>query len=243
MKSKQGAQYYLYDQSRAVGIYFVVVLLVLIAALIISHATGARVTTGGLEMGGFIFLFVLGLNAYKPQLRLFVQSGLSRRTLWLSFLLCAAAVSVVMTVMHVLFVLIFGQSLRVTLFFTNLYEMLSTDAARVSLIGVLWTLLANLSLMTLGFCISTAYYRMAKPVKVLVSVGVPVLLFVVMPIAELLFDWFEGFSAIWKAYAWAMGLGFGTTHPLRAAGSMAVFSAVMAGLSYLLLRRAPLREA
>lgn len=247
MKIKQGMRYYLREFGRASLIYYGIVVLLFLATLIVSRALGEHnITVNGMDTASLIFVFVLGLNAFKSEFGLFVQNGISRRTLWVDFLLSAGVLCLAMALIDSCYPLIFGRSLQYDSLFGTLYNRIPSfasgaAAAHGGFVAVLWLVLAYLSAISFGFFITTLFYRMSKPLKVIVSVGVPVLLFVVMPIIEVFVPSFTLFTTLIRFYSWAMGLGILETFPLRAIASMGVFTAAMAALGFLLIRRVTLK--
>ena len=96
MKLKAAVRYYLNDFKRPVIIYYGVLMTLFVLQLVISALLKVRnPSSGGMEFATTIFLFVVGLNAFKAPFRLFLQNGLSRKTLYVgvvaSLCLLAAA--------------------------------------------------------------------------------------------------------------------------------------------------------
>lgn len=242
MKIKQGMRYYLHEYRRSAIVYYIVVAALIVASFILTRVlfSHSRVSIGGMDMATMIFLFVVGLNSFKSEFSLFLQSGLSRRTTWASFLLAGLTLSVIMGIIDSLLPVLLRPVMQYGTLFSDMY---GGGTGSISLTGVVWMIVANFAAVTFGFFITTAYYRMNRPTKILVSVGVPTLLFVVLPLVEVFVPGMNFFTSLMRFYVWAMGLGFSATYPLHAIGSMAVFSVLMAGLSYLLVFRASLKEA
>jgi hypothetical protein len=100
----------------------------------------------------------------------------------------------------------------------------------------LWLFVAYCWIMMAGFFITSLYYRMNKGAKIAVSVGVPVLLFYVLPIL----DFYLLKNALSKAllnfvsFAWGLSNG---CNPFIGVASMLVLGAVSAALAWSLVRR------
>lgn len=244
MKIKQGTAYYLHDFTKTLLIFYSIIVSLVLLTLLLNSIFVGHASFGGLELSASISLFVFGLNAFKPNLRMFLQSGTSRRTLWCSFCIAAVGVALSVGLINSLFPVVFRQTVGYESTFDLLYLTYASSIQGYSLLRTLWCSMGYMSFLFLGFFLSTLYYRMNTLLKVIVSVGVPALVFVVMPIAEVYFSWFHGFTSLLRFTSWAMGLILteGKSIPWRGVGSMAVFSAVMAGLSFLLIRRAPLKD-
>lgn len=242
MKIKNALRFQLQDYLKPSAIYYGIIYCLFAAMLVIKHFAGIRnVGTSGMDMATFIFLFVIGLNSFKTQFRLFLQNGLSRRTLFVGFLLSAACLSLVTAVIDSTHPLLFAGSLG----YSSMYGDMYGAAGGISITGVVWNAAANLLALCFGFFITTLYYRMSKPLKVLVSVGVPLLIFVVMPIVEVFVPSFHLFSTLIRWVTWLLGFsGTGGAGPLawRAVASLLGGSAILSGLAYILIHRVTLKE-
>lgn len=243
MKLKQTMQYTLKNYLRSSLIFYLVIALLFLATFILRYFVFDRqvISIGGMESASVIFAFVVGLNSFKTEFKLYIQSGISRRTLWVSFFASAMVLSVAMTLITSLYPLLFGNSLGYVSAFSTTYF---NRAGGFSFVSLMWTLLSHFAALSGGFFLTTLYYRMNKPLKVAVSVGVPALLFVVLPLVEVFVPSFNLFSSLLRFYTWAMGLDFVNGFvPWRAVGSMAVFSCAMGLLTWLLTRRVTFKEA
>lgn len=244
MKIKQTMRYKLNEYFRSSLIFYIVIAVLFITTLILRSVLNAKyINMGGMESASMIFVFVLGLNSFKQEFGLFTQNGISRKSLWVNFLACAMLVSIAMSLINSLFPVLFGKTLGYTSIFNNQYRPFLKES--FSIVGLVWNVMSHFSLMCVGFFITTLYYRMNKALKVIVSVGIPALFFVILPVVEVFVPSFNLFSSLLKFYTWAMGLSFtvADTVPWRAVGSMAVLSCVTAGLGFLLIRRATLKES
>lgn len=243
MKIKQGTKYLLRDMGRSMAVYYAVMMaLLLIQVVLLLIFSSSETSVSGMESTTIIFLFVLGLNMFRAPLRLFVQCGLSRRTLWTSFLLAALAACAAATVLDTLYMLLIGliPRLRTVSLYAGLYLR---GAKHITVAGLAWTLAMLLAALCSGFCIGALFYRMNRPVKLLVSIGVPAMLFIGFPIAEMLIPSFHGFTTLLRFIAWAMGQDTTPAVPWRAVASLLALAAAMSGGSLLLSRRAMLKEA
>lgn len=243
MKIKRTLQYYLRECLRPTGIYYLVMVALMLIIFIFGKALGLEesLSISGMETSSWIFLFVLGLNLFKPQFRLLVQNGISRRTQLFSFILCALIISLGVAVIDSIYPLLFGAALD----YSSLFRVTYDEGAAITFQSVLWSTLLNFAAMSVGFFITTLFYRMNKAVKILVCVGVPVLLFVVMPVLEVFIPGFRLFTSMMKFFLWALGIDIatGAVHIWRAFCSFAVLAVASNGLSWLLTRRVTMKEA
>lgn len=243
MKIKQATRYQLQGFMKASAIYYAIVITFQLLALLIIHLTDTNTNISGLEISSSIFLFVMGLNAFKSQFTLFLQNGISRRTLFFSALATFLLVSFVFALLDALYPLLFSGSFG----HDSLYSSIYLRSQSLSLMGILWMALLNMIALCGGFFISTLYYRLNRLSKTLVSVMVPLLLFVVIPIVEATIPTFHFYSTIFQFVNWCLGFEIGglsiQINHVRPLLCFATFSAALSGLSFLLIRRATLREA
>jgi hypothetical protein len=123
------------------------------------------------------------------------------------------------------------------------YGQVSSFGARMQVLldSFVWMTFLYLALAMLGFLITTIYYRMGKSLKLIVSVGVPVFLFMVLPyIDNVVFN-----GAIYEALGrffriiWGFANGY---NPYVSVLSSFITFAVFGGLSFLTMRRATVKK-
>lgn len=245
MKIKHATRYHLQGFVKASTIYYTIVIAFQLLALLIIHLTGSNDSNiSGLEISSSIFLFVMGLNAFKSQFTLFLQNGISRKTLFCSALATFLMVSFAFALIDAVYPLLFSSRFGHQSLYAGIYLRRQIS---FSLMGILWAALLNLIALCGGFLISTLYYRLNRLSKTLVSITVPLLLFVVIPIVEALIPTFHFYSTLFQCISWCLGFESGTLgfqiNQIRPLLCFAAFSALLSGLSFLLIRRATLREA
>lgn len=247
MKLKQSISYQLYMMGRPVAIFYGIQVLSYIAFILLRLAFGSRdITMNGSMTATPFFLLILGMNMFKAPLKMYVQNGLSRKSLLAGFAIVATLMSFVMMVVDLLQPVIVPKLFNVT-FYEILYGRAAQEANILHV--VMWTAMLYLSATMMGFMISTLYYRMNKLLKVLVSVGVPALLFIVLPIWEAVRPSANVFSTLVNFIIWCLGIeaiGFGNLQVVSIVRPILCFAAagvLYAGISYLLMRRATLKEA
>lgn len=243
MKTKEATRYMLQDSLKSCIIFYGVIAFIIIVSLIIKYALGVvDMGTSGMGSATFIFLFVVGLNSFKSQFTLFLQNGISRRTMLVGFVLSSLIVALGMGLIDSLYPL----ALRGVLGFETTYQMMYSAGTGFGAfaMGLIWNVLAYFTALCFGFLVTTLYYRMNKALKLIVSIGVPVLLFVALPLLEVLVPSINIMSRLMNALTWMLGfdLSTGAVYPARSFGSFCVLSAAFTGLSYLLIRRATVKS-
>lgn len=255
MKLKQTMRYQANEYLRPTVIFYIVIASIYLVMVISARIffDGSIIGQTNLSSGTVIFLFVMGLNMFKSPFNLMLQNGISRRTQWLGLALSGLLYALAMTAIDSLLPYIFRGVNYVTNY-AAFYGSVVENAAALSARGIAWTWASYMAAFSFGYLLTTLYYRMNKPLKVIVSIGVPGLLFVVLPIVEVIVPSFNLFSSLVSLVSWAMGYdkvtgSFGYRMVLaangvwRAAASYTVVSAAMLGCAYLLMRRATMKES
>lgn len=246
MKLKNAVRYQAQDLFKATGVYYIVMVCIVVLTFILKGLISGSFTSGSTTFDGssVIFIFVMGLNAFKNPFKMYQQNSISRKTQWTGFVLSAFVLAMVMMLVDSLYPLLLGDSLRYVSNYASLYEGFGR-AGKVSFVGMMWTWMSYFAAISFGYFLTTLYYRMNKVLKVLVSAGVPLLLFVGLPMIELFVPSFNLLTSLLKFIAWAMGIDFTggfVMVPWRAVGSFAVISVVCLGFAWLLMRRATLKD-
>jgi hypothetical protein len=209
MKLKTTVGYYFRDNRRAIAIYYAVILALYILAGVeyrIAEAKSLNITIGGFDFATTIFVFVLGLNAFRSPFGVFMQNGVSRKTCFTGFFILAGMTAVGMSAVDA----VLAAAARLFMPYRPLIEQLYGDyGVLIALKGFVWMTAVNLFSVSLGYLITVLYYKMEKPVKILVSAGLPVLLLIVLPIVDA--QWTGG--RISRALGWlfefVLGMKYG----------------------------------
>ena len=237
MKVKQflKCQYWLSRSSYLIfmGVILTLYLLSMVLMMFI-HEDGS---SNGQDMAAIIFAFVMGIALCWDNLKMALANGVSRRTVFTSTLLSSLIGSAVLTVFTLCCTQLFGSLLNAYSIYSFTYEGYAASPFLSILAQALWQMaLYFLSMMT-GLLIAVIYYRLNKVATIAVSVGVPVFCFMVLPILfTLLPTLFTAFvSAFSKLFS------FIARSPYHSCLVFLITAAVMAALSWLAMRRAPLR--
>ncbi|MFA5675582.1 MAG: hypothetical protein WDA65_03585 [Christensenellales bacterium] len=242
MRFKPALKYQIYEAKKQIIIFYIAAILFYTLMAISMGGlinSGARVTISGLEAASIIFLFVFGLNSHKSAFHMMMANGVSRKTFFRSFLASAAAVSIGMAVINSLIGVILKQFIDYRTIFEQLRHGYTAYGAAFFGMELLWQFYCYISAVIVGHFITTLFYRMNKTVKLLVSIGAPVFFLIVLPIIDS--NLFDGavYNAIGRFFSYISGL-----HSQNAPISICLKSASLAlwtGLSYITLRRAPVK--
>ncbi|MDD4113006.1 MAG: hypothetical protein PHC56_08245 [Herbinix sp.] len=245
MNVKLAAKYQLNEYIKSIKIYYLVLVLIMLFFGIIASVERSDGVSyfGGIESTTMIFLFILGLNSFKETFLMMLQNGITRKSMFIGRLITILVTSISMTVIDRL-VNSLGElvnnSKRVKI--GRMYEMTFPKRAEslhvivVNLEAILIIMGIYIAAMVAGYFITTAYYRMNKVLKIIASIGVPALFFVLLPIFDLAV--FKGKISTAMGRMFRFMSGGDTGNPYNLLLTCLVFSVVAVGLTWLLIRKA-----
>lgn len=245
MSLNVAVKYRLYDNKKAVLVFYIVVLSIyafmfLFSALIKDNAE-FKGSIQGMELASAIFLFVAGLNSFKEVFRMFMQNGMSRKTMFISNIISTLVICSVMALIDSALALV---SRNITAVNSGIYSsgMLELMYGRYIngignfLISLLLCFFIYATFSAVGFFITTLYYRMNKGLKITVSIGVPAVLFVIAPLIDTLL--LKG--AVFAALAKITGAAFSS--PFMCMLSCFILFVLITVLSWFLVRKAIVKD-
>lgn len=243
MNLKPAFKYLVVDGRKSVLFYYLIIYTIFFITIILTKSMNLDGTISSMDMATMVFLLVIGLNSFKTPFRLFLQNGVSRKTMFLSFLSFACCLCAFMMVVDQINYHIFGRFSAYVHLFSALYSQRYEAGFELqqTLEGMLWSLFGYLFFILLGFFITVLYYRCNKWQKLAVSIGVPGTLFIVLPLIDTNFFHGQISANILRFFIFALGLENGG-NPFIGAASFAVGAVLFGGLAFLLMRRATVKE-
>lgn len=247
MNLKSAFKYQFNNFKISVLIFYLVIYLILISFVILAKIfTGTDGNMSGIEISSMVFLFVAGLNSFKESFKMFLQNGVSRKTQFVSFILntfpVAALMALIDSINGTVVTMLTGNTYRTVFiqFYSQRYHGTVLGASQF-IDGFFWSLSAYLMFVLIGYFLTILYYRLNKALKLTVSIGVPVFFLIVLPIIDSNFTSGRIFKFIkdTMAFAWGYKNGF---NPYFSVVSCILVSAVMAALSWLLMRKAVAKD-
>lgn len=246
MRVKQMTRWTLGDMLPSWGIFFGVYALVILAVTvaIVWNIGGIGVGTKSVGIGsGTIYLFIAGLIMFPTYLGVGFANGVSRRSVFFSFGICAAVFSAMTAIGEMLLsiplYLLTGNEIRT---FMQLPGLASGSAQWVYwAVSLLLVFCGNLMTSMLGFTISGGYYRMNRMARLVVSILVPLLLLIGIPVVWVQLLTEAARQALWDSMIWPVVQFFTSS----AVNQMLVYLAaavVFGACVWLLLRKAPVRH-
>ena len=245
MSIKGALRYDIKASLRSIGIFLIVITLVWLLNFVLAVAvSGSGSYSGGFDMAVAIYMFVVGIISVREDLRLFLQNGRGRSTVFLAQIAVALFSSAVLAaasgLMTGLFQLI-TTSLAPQLEFTSLYRLFSAGGGAHGLAALLetiaFTFFQCLPAFLFGMAVSLIYYRLSKLGKVAFSIAVPAVLFVGLPI---LIGTNPEIAKAFVAFITFVYEFLKTPLAMLAAFAL-VSSPILALFSWLLLRKAPIK--
>ncbi len=242
MRLKTTSKYIFSELKNSVLSFYLIILVLTITFTIMSSFFSSKGTSlfNGIEMTSAIFLFILGLNSFRRNYLFLISNGVPRRTQFKSFFLAAIPLTVGMAVIERVLVAIF----RLITNYHTLYGMLYQDKTQSSgnmVISLLWSITLYSCVITLGYFITLAYYRMNKIQKIFVSIGVPVFFTMVLPYIIHNFCSTTTVNRVYNGITTMFGIT-GSHGPISAVGVFLIATVLLAVFSYLLIRKAPVKD-
>lgn len=245
-------RYRFHDSLRGMGIFFGI--MVIITALVTGsyiwtcrHFGGetSSVTFSAYGFAATVALFVSGIACIREDLRVGIQHGISRRTSFVATLLSTVLISLILSVAGEL-LMAGAQAISANynnLRIADMYQMMYTDWQQGGLnfvqhldsvvINFATFLLANM----IGMLISLVFYRLNRAWTIIVAVGVPVFVFIVLPILMSIYVPDALLRLMASTMEWIM------SSPWYLVLFLAVCAVVAAAINWLLIRRAPIKAA
>lgn len=180
-------KYNLYQGLRGLGAFFAVIIFVMILVpALVAVAVGGRTEIGfsGLGLGSNIMFFVLGIMMVRENIKFLLQNGCGRRTLLITDVLGNLILALITALISELLAQIFGSTHLITEI--SLSEMFFSVGGSPALPAAQSALLRFCALVLAwrgGMFVSLIYYRLNRLGQVAVSVIVPALLFIGLPLS------------------------------------------------------------
>lgn len=238
MKLKKVSKYMLSEMKNSILIFYLVILFITIFFSV--SASDGNTSFNGMEMASSIFLFVLGLNSFKTNYLFLLSNGIPRRTQFRGFFLAAISVAAGIAVINRIFEALFTRVINYNNMFDMIYKQVTQSPVN-STISILWSITVSMFAITLGYFITLAYYRMAKTLKIIISIGVPAFFFVILPYFAFKWSSIETINRVESTIRTLFGVN-GEYRPMNAVVTFLVLTVVLSALSYLLIRKAPVKE-
>ena len=242
MSFSKSFKYGVLANTRPIGIFYLVVLILYLTFITISlFAPGGSIS--GMDMASLVFLFVFGITSFKENFYMLLQNGVSRKNMFLGTVLSLLAVSVFVavadTVLSQVLGLVPADKFTLSSLFQQLYGMTqysdSSDFA-VCIHEIAWNSMMKFALASIGLFIGCAYYKMSGLQKTLVSCGVPCFFLLGLPLIDLVLPDLDIYSKLKEAFRFFFGFSDGVSSYQCVLCCIAL-SIVVSGITFLMLRK------
>lgn len=206
------------------------------------------------EMVSVITIFITALFSYKESFRFMMANSITRKSHFIASMLALAALSAAFSLVNTILSTVYSFFTNYRPLFIGLYAgrfglpgitqypLLSLHLTfQMQLENLLWSVFFHFLTAMAGFLITVSFYRMNKWVKIAFLVGIPTVL--LNGTGALDFYVLNGKISAFFRWFWAFLFGGGNyNNPYFSMLNMLVFSALIAGLAWLLARRAVLKR-
>lgn len=239
---KSTVRYMCHDMKKSITIFYLILLSLYLTSYVLNTMLDGVYFSMNGNVSSSVYAFIVGIVVLKEPFLMALQNGVSRKTYWfstlLTFGLSAAVISIAETFFTSIGRLVNSETFRVESIYSMIYSkrVADLDGFREGIETLLLLFALTFMLFAIGYFIGTLYYRMSKTIRLLVSIGTPVLLLFVLPLVESTFT--KGAIIRFAGKVALAALGYKTQNPYTFMLSGLLVSVVMMGLSWLLIRRA-----
>lgn len=202
----------------------------------------------GIDMAPAIFLFVCGLNAFKDNFYMALQNGISRKSLFRNRLYVVLTLSLAMALFDQI-VMVLGKAIDAlsdSINYSGVLEMLygsqfgsQSGGFLMYFESFLFLTTLFIAFLSLGYLITVIFYRMNKKQKISYVIGFYVVAFVILPIIDMMM---AGQLSVILLKFLDLTMGMSAHNPFIGMFSLIVFSIILSGLTWVLIRKAGVKN-
>lgn len=212
----------------------IIALNILISITVTYLFPGAVISAGSSDLITFIFIFILGIISFITSFKFMLGNAVSRKSLFWADILSMAMISIGWAVILTLILYIIRiMDIKVFVLYTLFYNNYSVMAS------IVWFSTIFYLLVVIGWFISMAYYRSSKRLAYLISFAP----FILSGILTVINQTTNGklFESIIKFIVATMGFSGSIPNPYIASFSMLLYTVIICGFNYLLIRKAEIK--
>ncbi|MDF2685243.1 MAG: hypothetical protein K0S55_424 [Clostridia bacterium] len=248
MNIKSSLKYQLFEFKRPIIIFYIVIIAVIFLFFIMNIAyKSSDISFNGMDVASIIFIFIAGLNSFKSIFYLFSANGISRKTLFTSFIISTAPICGLMALIDTIIGFMLSLFINYNTMFFQVYNSryghennINLFSGKLQFLGesFLWSFFTYAMFIIIGFLITVIYYRMNKITKILVSVGVPIFFTSILPTIDGIL--FKG--AIIRSIINLFSFIFGDSNPYISILFSIMIFIILTVISFLFIRKAPIKD-
>ncbi|MCK9525299.1 MAG: hypothetical protein M0R49_05155 [Limnochordia bacterium] len=225
------AKYQLSDNRNGLLIFYAILIAIALVMIAISSWEAASGHTS-LSGSSIVFLFVIGLNCFRPSFLFAQANNISRRTFYFATILSLVGLAVIVSLADFVMDSVMSR-------YPFYYGIFDQIYAAPGMTKILWTMAMLTFSASLGWMITMLYYRANAWVKVLISVSPLVFIILASYIHQLTGGTF-GYRVL-DLLARAFGFSAETPNPYPAIATLTLTVLVIWAINYLLMRKTPVR--
>lgn len=240
---KKLVKYQLSDFRNVFLVYFLIMLVLHIwcaAGTLIEDGSGMYQVNSA-DFSSIIVFFITALSSFSETFNMWMQNHVSRKSIMKGLLLASIIVGAVNAVFDWLLVMIFklvaagndsliiGSGLSTS--FPNYLEQAGTLAETV--INLLFVTIGVAAFMMVGYFIAVIFYRAGKAARMVIAIGIPVSIFVALPIIIDTFSQTVVIEKFVKGFYFLIGATSG--NPFYLLGTLTGVFIIFGALNYLLI--------
>lgn len=254
MKTLKLANFHIRMMLPSAMIYYMIFITIITFLAASNSGSGQNFSSSGLELSTAIFLFVMGLNAFRENFNFSQANNLSRKTFWSGLLMSILPIAFLMSIIDLIinriynvfvpsptnFDMIYGTYRDTGMFDWNAmqYIWVQNNSYFTLISTVIWQFSVYVLFFILGVVITMIYFRSSNLLKIIVSLTPVALLVLLRNIIGLLPNtWIRGLG-----YFIPTAFGWHSRNPYMAIFTLLLLSLFMTGCFYILLRRAEAKE-
>ncbi len=244
MKSNKLVRFWWKDSIKGITVLYTFIVLSIVTVLLIGALSeDSHILFSGTETTSIIYLLISGIVSYRTLFHICLQNGISRKTMFQSYLIFSLLLSGGMALIErIIYSLLYGNKLYVSMF-DQIYDGLKYDSfLLLMLTQMFWYFSMFFFSCMFGYFISALFYHLDRVKRLYVFLGVPVTIVVLIP----LFDYFVMKGRITNITVRMLKVMFGVNQGFRPYNL--VITCILAALIFAILgrlisRRCVLRKA
>lgn len=229
---KKVLKYQLLDLKTSIIVFYCIYYVILYSAYLMFFTASPEGTFyNGVDFSSVIFNFVIGLAIFKEHFWMVCQNGVSRKTFFKSSICCMLSITAFMAFITQVSLLI-TQKNTFTLI-KNIYPSFHTGIVFEFVVNILFFMSVYSLCFVSGYLTAIIYYLSGKIIKIVITAGLPILIFVLFPIS------LNVFADFWRPVinVFLIITGLKSGNPLLAILTLFIATCILSLISYPLVKR------
>lgn len=243
MKLKKAIKYNMVVTSKSMLIFYCAVAAVYIFLAILFAMLDGIQGNATMEMAAVVFLFTVGVVFYSEYFKMFLQNGVSRKTMFISVSISLFIGSAIMALLDTLIGLVMSRAKIITPLFHMIYEQRIAELPAVQTGFELFflNLMLYFFIAMLGYFTGVLFTKLSKLMRVILPVGLTVVL-VAGAVADVNLTNGKIFGAIGNFFIFISGFQNGGNINYLTVSCLC-FSVIALAVSWLMVRRATVSDS